>query len=200
MENARTHKTSAFSAVIIPTSIENLAATNGTDYIRMPNATVRQQGKNDQIRTILAFGDDKQNIQHLLHVGQPVQLHVKPWMRALTVVGTENEMPAFEVTVEAISAILTLNDVPQSEHDIIIHDMISVGSERPADENEVFDDFSEREAAVMKSFGYIMNPLLNAGIDFQSSAKITDLILETHAGQALKDIHSDLECLNPLTR
>lgn len=76
---------------------------------------------------------------------------------------------------QVIEASLSLYDIPTSEHETIINEMMNGASERPVDgPGEI--EISAQHQRVIDYFSYIFDPLLNIGLDCNTAARIVSRI------------------------
>ncbi len=193
--------TPIFPALIVPETVEALQSANGTAYTRMKGATVVRNGKDPITRTVMAFGRSNDAVKSLLKPGMPVELAVRFDGPSLKIVGlprnsvkdsagsTANQAitPAdIQTIAEEVSGVLWLFNIDEVAAESIIAEMISGVSERPVHDEEILLDNAHSE--VLETYGSIMLPLLHAGLDEETSARITDLILDLPAYQVLDDV------------
>ena len=76
-----------FVATVTPTSIEKNVGKNGADYAVMRGATVQQEGKDDKVRTVMAFGNQLAEVSDALIEGEAVDLAVQYDGGSLKVIG-----------------------------------------------------------------------------------------------------------------
>jgi hypothetical protein len=183
MSTAR--RSRAFVATIVPETVEHLVGPKGP-YTLMRNAVVSREGKNDMIRTVMAFGSQNAQISHLIQEGRPIDLAIRFNGGTMRVVGLPHGdaaaadllvahvpgTPYAETVVKTLYGILAARGV--DDRDLagsIIAQMLSGESDGPSDDEMPFDP------DIIEAHGHLLLPLVEAGIDHGECLEIAALIV-----------------------
>ncbi len=85
-----------FTATITPASIEALTSATGTPYLKMTGANVAREGKEDQTRTVMAFGKSVDDVRDMLVEGQPAEVAAQYDGGTVKIIGQVRERQAAE--------------------------------------------------------------------------------------------------------
>lgn len=185
-----------FNAVIVPETIETRDGANGP-YTIMSQAVVVRDGKDDLIRTVMAFGKPHTEVSHLLAEGAPITLAVKFDGGSLRVIGLPNTVEAHEDALSAPhapgtpyveTAILTLygvlisHGVDRDSAEAAIQSMLDVSGDADADTAHGFDPDA------LEAAGHILIPLVNAGVGSEAAIAIAANIGRLPVGEYLQDL------------
>ena len=78
---------------ITPTSFEPGVASNGSPYVTMRGTLVSRPGKDNLVKTVVAFGEELAAVQDKLAINESIQLRVQ-WNRStLKIVGIADDQP-----------------------------------------------------------------------------------------------------------
>lgn len=91
------------TVTITPMSIEQGVAKNGSPYVTMRETQVSRPGKEDLVKTVVAFAEELAVVQDKLVVGQSVELRVKWDNNTLKILGfpAPKEEPAEDIAQAA---------------------------------------------------------------------------------------------------
>jgi hypothetical protein len=186
-----------FNAVIVPETIETRNGANGP-YTVMSQAVVVRDGREDLVRTVMAFGKPHAAVSHLLSEGSPITLAVRFDGGSLRVIGLPNTVEAHEDALSAPhapgtpyveTAILTLygvllaHDVEREAAEVAIQSMLDVDGGGDAVEAEhPFD------AEVVEARGHVLLPLIGAGVEPGTAVAIATSIDRLPVGEYLQDL------------
>lgn len=198
-------RSAIFPATIVPVTVEPRMTASGQLYTRMTRAIVREEGRPDQTRTILAFGKENAANEHLFTPGEPVECNVAvtEHQGILKVLGSSRREaatpPAASTAIDyshlkqemfELDRALAFYGIEDCVRESVIDELLSGDGERPADEMIPDSELNPAEQLVFEEYGHIIDPLLNAGIEYRTALRITDLILELPVGSYLNTMRT----------
>ena len=186
----------AFVATVVPETVEHLVGPKGP-YTLMRDAVVSREGKDDMVRTVMAFGNPNAQIGHLIQEGHPIDLAIRFNGGTMRVVGLPHGeaaaadllvahvpgTPYAETVVKTLYGILASRGI--DDHDLagsIITQMLSGESEGPSDDDAPFD------ADVIETQGHIVLPLVDAGVDHEECLEIAKMVMSLPISAYLADM------------
>jgi hypothetical protein len=186
----------AFVATIVPETVEHRSGQNGA-YVVMPNAVVLREGREDMVRTVMAFGRQNEQIAHLLQEGRAIDLAVRFDGGTMRVVGLPHRpeaasellvahvpgTPYAETVVKTLYGVLAASGV--DDRDLagqIIVQMLTGESDGPSDDETPYDPDT------IEQHGHLLLPLVDAGIDHAEALEIAARIVSLPISAYLDDM------------
>lgn len=110
-------------------------------------------------RNVTAFGERNAVSEHLCASSQNVAVHFVHRVNPL------------ERIISDVATVLGLYGIEQSLHETIIYEMLTGDHDQPAFEADPSDP-------ILARYGHIMLPMIHAGVDYATAARVTDLLLD----------------------
>lgn len=168
-------------ATVTPAEVETRKGANGA-YTVMPGATVSREGKEDMVRTVMAFGKPNEAISTLLKSGVPVMLALRFDGGSMKVVG----MPRTRSTLvsdprDVVVEILKKAGLDEDMATTTYQEMLSGCDDRPSDPEIDLDP------DMLEEIGHLLLPILSTGIDLMQALDITEELRTSSASDHLED-------------
>lgn len=180
MSNARRYAP-VLIATVTPQSVETHAGAKGP-YTKMQGALVQRAGKEDMIRTIMAFGKPNETVAALLHAGTPVELALRHDGGTMKIVGLPRVKAATtQNPARVVIGILTDAGVDQDMAQSIYDAMVHGSDDRPT------DDAIDLDPDMLEEMGTIVLPIIDAGFAIDEAVGLAESILGSAAADHLED-------------
>lgn len=187
-----------FTATVVPSAIESLDGAKGP-YTLMRGAVVLREGREDMVRTVMAFGKPNSQIAHLLEEGRPINLAIRFDRGTVKVVGLPKQAeanplsnlvahepgtPYVETVIKTLYGILAAHGVDRDYAEGIIQEMLTGESDRVSADDEGLP----YEPETIETLGHILAPLVDAGIDHAEALAIATSIVALPIAEYLYDV------------
>ena len=168
-------------ATVTPQGVETREGATGA-YTVMPGALVSRAGKEDVVRTVMAFGKPNETVAGLLESGVPVSLALRFHGGAMKVVGlpriaTADARTPSQIVCDILKDAGMDDDMAKAAYDA----MLDGSSDRPS------DDAIDLDPDMLDSMGTVVLPILDAGIALEEAMDIAERILASTAAETIED-------------
>jgi hypothetical protein len=180
MSNARRYAP-VLIATVTPQSVETHTGTNGP-YTKMQGALVQRSGKDDLIRTVMAFGGPNEKVSALLEVGVPVVLALRHDGGTMKVVGLPRAAAVViadptRIVIDVLTDAGMDADMARATYDA----MVSGSDDRPA------EPAMDLDPDMLETMGTIVLPIVDAGFGIDEAVGIAKRMLDSDAAEHLRD-------------
>jgi len=167
-------------ATVTPQSVETREGATGA-YTVMPAALVRRAGKEDVVRTVMAFGKPNETVASLLASGVPVSLALRFHGGAFKIVGLPRVAVDARTPAQVVQDILKDAGMDDDMAEATYASMLEGSSDRPTDEAIDLDP------DMLESVGTVVLPLLDAGIALEDAMRMAERIMASSAAEVIED-------------
>lgn len=180
MSNGRS-RARVLIATVTPRTVETRNGAKGA-YTVMTGAAVSREGREDLIRTVMAFGKPNERIAPLLRPGAPVRLVLRFSGGNMKIVGIPRDgIVIVESPDRIVRSILAEAGIDDDMAQAMYLAMTTGTSDRPADEDIDLDP------DMMDEMGSIVLPIIDAGFAIEEAVSIAERIMASPAAEALED-------------
>jgi hypothetical protein len=180
MSNGRS-RARVLIATVTPRSVETRNGANGA-YTVMTGAAISREGREDLIRTVMAFGRPNERISPLLRPGAPVRLVLRFSGGNMKIVGIPRDgIALMESPDRIVRSILADAGIDDDMAQAMYLAMTTGATERPVDEEIDLDP------DMMEEMGSIVLPIIDAGIAIDEAVVIAERIMASPAADALEE-------------